>query len=98
MSFHMSQCETAVLISPLDFGIDYGAGAVRFQEFRMPGDPKECREHAKNCLRLAAESPSPLAKARFEDLANTWMKLATDLEQTKALVDHWNNEDAKKTG
>jgi hypothetical protein len=41
----------------------------------MPGDPKQCREHAKTCLRLAAESQSPLAKARFEDLASTWMKL-----------------------
>lgn len=64
----------------------------------MPGDPKECREHAKRCLELAASSSSPLAKARFEDLAKTWMRLATDLEQTKALVDHWINEDTKKTG
>jgi hypothetical protein len=64
----------------------------------MPGDPKECREHAKRCLRLAAESPSALAKATFEDLAKTWMRLATGLEHAKALVDHWNNEDTKKTG
>jgi hypothetical protein len=47
---------------------------------------------------LAAESESPLAKARFEDLAKTWMRLATDLEQTRALVDHWNNEEPRKTG
>jgi hypothetical protein len=64
----------------------------------MPGDPKECREHAKNCLRRSTESPSPLAKARFEELAKTWMRLATDLEQAKALVEHWDKEDAKKTG
>jgi hypothetical protein len=64
----------------------------------MPGDPKECREHAKRCLQMAAESPSQLAKARFEELAKTWMRLATDLEQAKALVDHWNNESSKKTG
>ena len=30
----------------------------------MPGDPKECREHAKNCLRLAAEAPNEVGKRR----------------------------------
>ena len=29
----------------------------------MPGDPKECREHAKNCLELPSNSP-PLSLAR----------------------------------
>ena len=61
----------------------------------MPGDPKECREHAKRCLQLASGSPSPLAKARFQELAETWMRLATGLEQAKVLVDHWNEEDKK---
>jgi hypothetical protein len=65
----------------------------------MPGNPQECREHAKNCLRMAAEAPSPLAKARFMDLAKTWMRLATDLEHAKALVDQWGEREVtKKTG
>ena len=34
----------------------------------MPGDPKECHEHAKHCYELAESTPSPLAKARFEEL------------------------------
>jgi hypothetical protein len=61
----------------------------------MPGDPKECREHAKHCLELAAQTASPLAKARFEDLAQTWARLATDIERTKALVAHWTASDDK---
>ena len=65
----------------------------------MPGDPKECREHAKNCLRMAAEAPSPLAKARFQKLAETWMRLATDLEHARALVEQWGTWDlTNKTG
>lgn len=55
----------------------------------MPGDPKECREHAKRCLEMADEAPSQLAKARFEELAQTWLRLASDLEHAKALVENW---------
>ena len=61
----------------------------------MPGDPNECREHAKRCLEMASQTPSALAKARFEDLANTWMRLATDLVHAKALVEHWGRDDFK---
>ena len=58
----------------------------------MPGDPEECRDHAKRCLEIAATSPSPLTKAKFEDLAQTWMRLATDLEHAKRLVEEWGDE------
>jgi hypothetical protein len=65
----------------------------------MPGDPKACREHSKCCLQLAAESKSPLAKAQFENLAQTWLRLATDLERAKALVKHWGVDNKKdRTG
>jgi hypothetical protein len=50
----------------------------------MPGDPSECREHAKRCLKVAASTRSPLAKAQFEELAQKWLVLATDLERAKA--------------
>ena len=33
------------------------------------------------CLRMAADSTLPLAKAQFEDLAQTWLRLANDLER-----------------
>lgn len=53
----------------------------------MPGKPKECREHAKNCLRLAAEATLPEAKAKFEGLAQRWMAIAADLEATLKLLE-----------
>jgi len=65
----------------------------------MPGDPKECREHAKRCLDLASEAPiSSLARARFEELARTWIRLARDLERTKALLESWGDSKQRKTG
>jgi len=63
----------------------------------MPGDPKECREHAKRCLEIAANSPSELMKARFEELAKTWMRLASDLEHAKRLVEEWDKAKPNKT-
>ena len=55
----------------------------------MPGDPSECREHAKSCLQLAAEAHSSQAKETFESLAGTWLRLAADLEQSRALLEEW---------
>ena len=52
----------------------------------MPGDPKECREHALRCLELAKAASSPQVKAKFLDLAHTWNRLAADLEETHAIV------------
>jgi hypothetical protein len=49
----------------------------------MPGDPEECRKHATNCRDMAEATVSPLAKARFEELARTWIRLANDLEQVR---------------
>ena len=64
----------------------------------MPGDPKECCDHAKRCLEIAATSPSSLTKAKFEDLAQTWMRLATDLKHAKRrLVEEWGKPEPKKT-
>ena len=53
----------------------------------MPGDPKQCREHAKRCLEIAATSPSIVTKAKFEELARTWARLAMDLEHAQRLVE-----------
>ena len=38
----------------------------------MPGNPKECREHARCCLEHAAAATSPLVKDNFLTLAQTW--------------------------
>jgi hypothetical protein len=63
----------------------------------MPGDPHECREHAKRCLEIAANSPSQVTKAKFEDLAETWLRLAGDLESAKRLIDEWGKAEPKKS-
>jgi hypothetical protein len=55
----------------------------------MPGDPKECREHAKRCWALAAEAKNPALKESLVDIAQRWAVLATDLEATKRLLDAW---------
>jgi hypothetical protein len=65
------------------------------RESTVPGDPKECREHAKTCLRMASETNSPQAKETFENLAQTWLRLAADLEAAKALIDKGGNGPTK---
>ena len=55
----------------------------------MPGDPNECRNHAKRCWALAAETDNPVLKASLVDLAQRWAALATDLEATKSLLEAW---------
>ena len=55
----------------------------------MPGDPKECRDNARDCLELAAKAQSRLAKERWEELAETWLRLATSLERDQVLLDQW---------
>jgi hypothetical protein len=55
----------------------------------MPGDPKECREHAKECWRLSMSARSVEVAEHFEGLAKTWMQLAVELERTQLLLDEW---------
>jgi len=42
-------------------------------------EPLQCREHAKECLALAAQTTNPLLKQRLQETAQGWMRLATDL-------------------
>ena len=55
----------------------------------MPGDPKECRQHAEKCQRLALEAKTEQARETFEGLARTWLRLAVDLENAQALLNEW---------
>ena len=52
----------------------------------VPGDPRECKEHAQNCLRLAFDAPNEPAKRWFEELARSWLRLARDLEISDELI------------
>ena len=56
----------------------------------MSGDPKECREHAKECLKQARSAPTLLVMTKFESLAHSWLRLAEDLERTEALLERFN--------
>jgi hypothetical protein len=42
----------------------------------MPGDPQECRQLARDCLRLAEEATSDPARQDYMALAYTWTELA----------------------
>ena len=52
----------------------------------MPGNPHECRENAKRCVELAKAAGTRTSRENFEELAQTWMALATDYEATNALL------------
>jgi hypothetical protein len=58
----------------------------------MPGEPKECRQHALNCVQLAKTAASPQAREEFANLARTWIRLADDLEGTLAFLDVLEHE------
>jgi hypothetical protein len=45
----------------------------------MPGDPRECREHAANCRHLAENATVSSAREAFVSLADTWERLASEL-------------------
>jgi hypothetical protein len=57
----------------------------------MPGDPKDYREHAKRCLKIAQEATNPALRASLEDIAQQWLRLAADLEATKPLLEAWGD-------
>jgi hypothetical protein len=64
----------------------------------MPGDPKECREHANACMRIAHTASSPEDKEHFVSLANTWRRIAADLESTQGLLGVLNAYDSESDG
>jgi hypothetical protein len=49
-------------------------------EVKMPGDPKECRQHALNCMLLAKRSTTEESRLTFLALSKTWIKLAAEIE------------------
>jgi hypothetical protein len=52
----------------------------------MPGDPKECRQHARRCAELASIATTPEAREQFLSLEKSWMRLAAGLDQAKAFI------------
>ena len=67
-------------------------------EGRMPGDPEECRQHAKRCWALAGEARNPELKNSLIEIAQRWTVLAADLEVTHDLLRKWGDPPDKKAG
>ena len=55
----------------------------------MPGNPNECRMHAKECLRLAESASKEDVRTSFNNLAQTWLRLAAEYERDHALLQTW---------
>ena len=62
----------------------------------MPGDPKEARAHAANCMGLAEMASSPTLQKTFADLAKQWNRLANELDDAHALLKALNELDLKE--
>jgi hypothetical protein len=62
-------------------------------EANMPGDPKECRQHALNCMLLAKHTANQESKQTFLSLSQSWTRLAVELENAQALLDAVNAMD-----
>jgi hypothetical protein len=52
----------------------------------MPGDPNECRVNAICHLRLADGASNAETRESFAVLAETWKRLAAELESEQALL------------
>jgi hypothetical protein len=50
------------------------------------GDPNECRQRAAYCFQRAAISTSPLAREKLAHMAETWIKLAIQLDEQLPLL------------
>ena len=64
----------------------------------MPGDPQKCRERALKCKYLANDARTESAKQMFFDLAQSWLRLAAELENTNALLNALNEIDFDGVG
>jgi hypothetical protein len=58
----------------------------------MPGNPRECRVRAFQCLKLAQMARSPKSEELFNRLARTWAKLANAIESDDTLLEEWGRE------
>ena len=54
--------------------------------FLYPATPKECRKHARNCLRIAEVSPNAEITRTFVDLAHSWTILCARARSAQALL------------
>ena len=58
----------------------------------MPGDPHECRTHGLECTSLAETALNKNAREMFLYFASAWFKLASQIENSEALVSKWGGQ------
>jgi hypothetical protein len=88
---------TTFLTNTFGFGIKLSTGVCVPGVVHMPGDPKQCREHAKRCWALASEISNPVLKESLTDVAQRWAVLAAELETMHSLLEALE-EPEKKAG
>jgi hypothetical protein len=64
----------------------------------MSGDPKKCRQHALNCMLLAKQATSEEGRNNMLQLAQTWTKLAVELEQAETFLKRLAKENSEGQG
>jgi hypothetical protein len=52
----------------------------------MPGDPAKCRLNAVRYFKLSERAKNPARRQKLAALAETWTKLAAELESDQALL------------
>jgi hypothetical protein len=62
----------------------------------MSGAREQFLRHAQNCQAMADAATSCTAKELFENLADTWTRMADDHEHTKALHANWFQPKVRK--
>ena len=82
---------TAKMRSGIDSLVSVGKELAR-RSLPMPGDPKECRQHALNCVRLAQTATTPQSREHFANLAQTWVRLADELENAQSFLNALDEE------
>jgi hypothetical protein len=86
------------LTNKSDFGIDLSTGVCVRGVGHMPGDPKQCHEHAKRCWALASEITNPVLKQSLLDAAQRWTVLAAELATIHSLLDALEEPEKKAVG
>jgi hypothetical protein len=56
-------------------------------------DANECREHAKRCVALAAQTTDPVLRERLSETAQAWARLASQLADTDEPPATWRDRD-----
>ena len=58
-------------------------------------DANECREHARRCVMMAAQTTDPVIRERLSETAQAWARLASQLADTGEQSAKWRERDKR---